>query len=192
MSSTPEQSSSAKAKSSVPSRNAKRKLEYDDDTLEKSKSDLLPAFQSASPNTIIPKSTPLKKRVVNRANINVVTPPKEGDDDYVEDEKRETTASKDKYVPKYIHKNLDYIPRSDSEPTRTIRKTFELIQKHYTIPSDLEQSSQYGPLSGSCFEDRVISAYSLGLLPSKTDAKVLICSHCATLNHRREECPQLI
>jgi hypothetical protein len=187
MSSTPEQSSTNKVpQSSVPSRSAKRKLEYDEDTLERSKSDLLPAFQSATPFT--PKSPPLKKRIVPTANI--VTPPKdEEEDDQIT---KQYKAPQEKYVPKHIHKNLDYVPQGDSKPTKTIRKTFELIQKHYNIPDDLEQSPKYGPLSGSCFEERVISAYALDLLPPITDAKVLICTNCAALEHKREDCPKLI
>lgn len=105
---------------------------------------------------------------------------------------RPRTAKRTKaYVPEYIHKNLGYQREGTASLSAVAKKTFELVQEHYVIPDDLEQNRSYGPLSGTCFEERAIRAYNLSLLkPMKTDVE--ICSHCSSLGHKRNDCPQLI
>ena len=99
-----------------------------------------------------------------------------------------------------------------------MKQIFDLVEEHYAIPSNFETDIRsYGPLSGTCFEERVVNAYDRGLLLSSsvkskrkmktktkkednqqsvettiTDGAVLICSHCADLGHGRNDCLELI
>ena len=108
--------------------------------------------------------------------------------------KRIKTDEEKEYVPKYIHKNVTYLRKGEGDISDATKKTFDLVDKHFIIPKDLEQSRKYGPLSGTCFEERVISAYTLNLLEprSKSSSSVAICSVCAVEGHRRNQCPTLI
>jgi len=108
--------------------------------------------------------------------------------------KDEDGSSIDDYVPTYIHKNLDYHRKGvalDSLPPKTV-KAFELITKHYIIPKNLEQSRSYGPLSGSTYEQRVISAYRLGKLEAIDEPAKIICTACVEIGHDRDDCPTLV
>ena len=68
-----------------------------------------------------------------------------------------------------------------------------IVDEHFSIPKDFEQNREYGPLSGTCYEERAISAYNLGLLkPVDQASTVEICSSCASLGHKRVECPELV
>jgi hypothetical protein len=100
------------------------------------------------------------------------------------------------YVPTYIHKNLDYQRRGHASLSPNVQKTFQLVEKHYVIPKDFETNNIYGPLSGTCFEERAIGAYHEGMLQSKgprdNNVGVEICSHCAVTGHTRDDCPELI
>ena len=98
------------------------------------------------------------------------------------------------YVPTYIHKNVEYHRKgeaSNSLPSKTLN-VFQLITDHYAIPKDLEQSRSYGPLSGSTYEERVISAYRLGKLKASDTPATIICTGCAEIGHERDECPTLL
>lgn len=100
----------------------------------------------------------------------------------------------DSFVPKYIHKNLGYHCAGASKVSPTKLLAFEHIVNSHIIPDDLEQSRAYGPLSGSCFEERVLQAYSLGKLAVQDgyDGETNICTQCANKGHKRMECPTLI
>jgi len=102
-----------------------------------------------------------------------------------------------KYVPKYIHKNLDYKRRGDKSSSlpEITRKVFGLIEENYDIPQDFEQQRAYGPLSGTSYEERVIQEYSLGKLNPKARRgtnTIEICTCCASLGHKRFDCPTLV
>jgi hypothetical protein len=122
------------------------------------------------------------------------------------------------YVPTYIHKNLDYQRRGQASLSVTVQTIFQLVEEYYVIPNDFETNPFYGPLSGTCYEERVINAYNRGMLRSKrweentttttTDTTaatttttttttgiidgIHICSHCAVIGHMRDDCPELI
>jgi hypothetical protein len=98
-----------------------------------------------------------------------------------------------RYVPKYIHKNLDYKTRGEKDLPATTLQVYRLVREHYRIPEDFEQRRTFGPLSGTSYEERVVQAYAVGKLASKKDgAPVKICTCCAALGHKREDCPTLI
>ena len=69
----------------------------------------------------------------------------------------------------------------------------DIVDEHFSIPKGFEQNREYGPLSGTCYEERAIRAYNLGLLkPVDQTSTVEICSSCASLGHKRVECPELV
>lgn len=102
------------------------------------------------------------------------------------------------YVPQYIHANVAYRTKGNSALSETTRKVYQWIVKHHEIPNDLEQRRSYGPLSGSSYEERVIQQYDLGQLkrttvPTGDDLVVSsICTSCAEVGHKRNDCPALI
>jgi hypothetical protein len=120
----------------------------------------------------------------------LVTPPKEAPREH---KRRKVEQKKEEYVPTYIHKNVEY-KRKGEVNDETQVATFQLVEKHFVIPEDFENNRKYGPLSGVSFEERAISAYSLGLLEPKTpeSANVQICSACAEEGHKRVTCPNLL
>lgn len=124
-------------------------------------------------------SSPVSKPAEKRS---VVTP-----------EKGEEKGSAE-FVPKYIHKNVGYHCKGKSEISTTKQAAYELILDSHVIPKDLETSRAFGPLSGTCFEDRVLQAYTLGKLEVQSgyDGDTRICTVCADKGHKRTECPTLI
>ena len=120
----------------------------------------------------------------------IVTP---GDEATAQKNNKKDNGKIEDYVPIHIHKNLEYHREgeaSDALPAKTL-KVFRLILKHFTIPRDFEQSRFYGPLSGSTYEERVISAYRLGKLKATDEPATIICTACSELGHERDECPSL-
>jgi hypothetical protein len=198
-------SSKAPRKREAKRANAQRQLfdDNDDEIKEVLVSTVPSTASSTDPVSIL--DTPTKKRRLDDGGIQTFFSPKKGKA-VVTPDKREyairlETPVKQKdekkeagYVPTHIHKNLSYQRRGQASLSETSGKTFELVEAHFIIPEDLEQNKSFGPLSGSCFEKRAIRAYNLSLLEPKEegDAVVEICSNCATLGHKRNECPDLI
>lgn len=114
----------------------------------------------------------------------VVTPPQPA----------KTSDKTKEYVPSYIHKNLDYQRKGLATHVLppNIIKAFQLIEKYYHIPADIEQSRLYGPLSGISYEEKVIAALRLGKLRSIDTPATEICTVCAELGHQRDDCPALL
>jgi hypothetical protein len=100
-----------------------------------------------------------------------------------------------KYVPKYIHKNVQYSRKGEAKLAASEGVIFKWIWDHYFVPKDFEQNRLYGPLSGTSYETRVIQAYSNGKLernPSAPGAEAFICTACSEIGHKRDDCPTLI
>lgn len=95
------------------------------------------------------------------------------------------------FVPKYIHKNVGYHLEGQSALSDEMRAVYNKIVATHIIPADLESSRTFGPKSGSCYEARVVQAYSLGRL-EPLDDNVKICTACAATGHKRAQCPTLI
>ena len=68
------------------------------------------------------------------------------------------------FVPEVLHKKLEYSRRGESELRPGEAELFVFVANECTLPKDLEADHAYGPLSGTSFEARAISAYALGLL----------------------------
>ena len=144
--------------------------------------------------------SPQKKVVTEATAASVVTP-----DNFETTTKIKMLQTKsDDYIPSYIHKNVEYVRKGQImklSPTQS--KVLRWIGDHCEIPKDFEQNRKYGPLSGSSYADRVITAYRLGLLKkciadSDHDDKTrhihpsMICTVCADLEHVADACPTLM
>jgi hypothetical protein len=217
-------------KSSSSSPSAKRRLNFEEETddkhLKRNQRDndhgnVVPPAESSSASQSTSTShlidgTPQKKKArvdsyfspASRKSTKasaaaaVVTPEKidgVADDQDKKKESQDTTA----YVPIYIHKNLNYQRRGQASLSSVVQQTFDLVEEYYVIPKDFETNRKYGPLSGTCFEERAINAYNEGWLHSKKEGEddyvenaattaVEICSHCAVTGHRRDDCLELI
>ena len=137
------------------------------------------------------------------------------------DEKDFTEVVVSKHVPIYIHKNLEYQRKGQATLSDVTETVYRWIEQHYEIPDDFENNiHKYGPISGTCYEERVIKSYDMGLLQPKmvsggggidydyddddddggggggvsgrVDILTGICSECACTGHKRIDCPQLI
>ena len=153
--------------------------------------------------------SPSKTTTDARKTSVLVTPEKKEDEENGEEQPQQQQQEQ-QHVPTYIHKNLNYHRRGQAFLNETLKRVFDLVEEHYVIPSDFESNRSYGPLSGTCFEERVVNAYDRGLLlpnhpnenenqnqqPSNDDegcgSVLIICTHCAALAHRQEDCPDLI
>jgi len=169
-------------------RTAQRKIDFSDDPkqqkeVQDSKNEVPVPVSKKRPSSTQELRSPTKKR---QAVATVVTPEKATPSRVIE---------KDDYSPSYVHKNVEYTTEGSSKVSETTRQVFAWIVDRYEIPRDLEQKRKYGPLSGSCYEDRVIQQYTLGKLKrleEAPDEENKICSECAEVGHRRDECPTLV
>ena len=132
------------------------------------------------PAATIPE-TPQKK--IRYGGAKVVTPDKE------EDEKKEA-----EYVPTYIHKNLTYHRRGKATLDVATQKTFDLVTRYFHVPENFENDRRFGPIAGTCFEDRVNQAYNLGMLEpiEEKNAGIELCSQCVCEGHKSVDCPNLV
>ena len=100
------------------------------------------------------------------------------------------------YEPDHIHSSLDYHNRGELALDQEALNSYRFIRKHFLIPFDIETDPDFGPYSGSCFEERVIRAYSLGQLKPKQTAKngesLLVCTYCGDEGHKRDACLKLL
>jgi hypothetical protein len=136
------------------------------------------------------------------ATHNVVTP------DSLETTKKVTLlqTKSGEYIPEYIHKNVDYVRKGEVLKLSPIQsRVLQWIHDNFDVPNDFEQNRKYGPLSGSSYPDRVITAYRLGSLErikrtddDDNDDKIgskkhsVICTVCADLGHIADACPTLL
>lgn len=106
----------------------------------------------------------------------------------------EEPTNEEVYVPQYIHKNLEYLRRGQATLSTSKQSAFSLVAQHFYLPEDLETNRKYGSLSGSCMEERAITAYSMGELEVKNPESdgIEICTACGTEGHFRKRCPHLI
>jgi hypothetical protein len=133
-----------------------------------------PSFQSPAP------------KLAKKSRVAAVTP---------EDEEQAEIRKLSKHVPKYLHKNVEYSRKGEAKISAPTIKAFKWICERYVIPNDFEQKREYGPLSGTTYEERVIDAYSVDKLERKEsapDEETRVCTVCADVGHKRDDCPTLI
>eukprot|EP00937_MAST-01D_sp_MAST-1D-sp2_P001621 g1621.t1 len=94
----------------------------------------------------------------------------------------------------FLHKLLQYKRKGDSTLTPVMQKVFRFVARKCVVPDGFERSHKYGPLSGTCFEERLINAFLNEQLdlkdPSKSFADVAICTCCGARGHLRRDCPE--
>lgn len=116
-----------------------------------------------------------------------------------EDLVAEEEGEEEPYVPKYIHDNVGYtrFGMSNNSLSDGQKAAFNFIAENYVLLPDFETNRRYGPLSGLCYEERAIAAYTANMLQPKADAdkntlKGGVCSSCGTIGHKKVRCPGLI
>ena len=96
-------------------------------------------------------------------------------------------------TPVFLHKLLKYKRRGDAQLTDVQRTVMAFIERNFTVPGDFERSHKFGPLSGMCFEERLIAAYANEQLeprlPTADIAELRICTCCAKHGHTQTDCP---
>lgn len=98
------------------------------------------------------------------------------------------------YHPDHIHAIIDYHQRGKVTLTTGQKNAYRFIRDHFNIPRDIELDSKFGPWSGTCFEERILRAYTLDeLLPKKENLSSLkVCTYCGEEGHVRDGCIKLI
>ena len=116
-----------------------------------------------------------------------------------DEEARTKNISKKKaklYEPGYIHSSLGYHHRGELSLDHGTLNAYRFIRNHFLIPRDIETDPKFGPYSGSCFEERVIRAYSLGQLepkePKSGESLLSVCTYCGDEGHKRDDCLDLL
>ena len=115
----------------------------------------------------------------------------------------EKSKSKEKssreFIPVHIHSNVGYHRRGDLALDQGTLRAYRFIRNNFHIPKNLETDPKFGALSGSCFEERVIRAYSLGQLEPNgsgmhgdMNEMLLVCSYCGDEGHKRGGCSKLL
>lgn len=69
-----------------------------------------------------------------------------------------------------------------------------VVRENFLVPRDIEDP-KFGAYSGTSFEERVLRAYSLGMLETKggdDKASLLCCTYCGGKQHVRDDCPELL
>lgn len=122
----------------------------------------------------------------------VVTPEKESILEAKESTVQAMPPSQPVHVPKYIHKNVGYQREGDRNLSALNMKIFGWIKECCVIPNDFESNRSFGPLSGSCYEERVIRAYRLGKLSARAGVDDVMCTACGVIGHSQDECPSLL
>ena len=201
-------------KKSTSKLSSQRKLNFDDSVgqsnITKQDEDVKPRSQKRAGPTMSFSSTkscdqqnieryasPQKKLKTGADTVNVVTP------DVLETTKRAVSLQthSSNYIPSYIHKNVEYVRKGHILKVSPIQsKVLQWINDNYEIPDDFEQNRKFGPLSGSSYVDRVMTAYRLGTLQrnevsdedDKTRKDITICTMCADLGHIADTCPTLL
>mmetsp|Transcript_32711 Transcript_32711/g.69085 ORF Transcript_32711/g.69085 Transcript_32711/m.69085 type:complete len:232 (-) Transcript_32711:221-916(-) len=101
----------------------------------------------------------------------------------------------EEYEPaSHIHSTLDYHHRGELPLDEGTLKAYRFIRNHFFVPYDIEADPKFGAYSGSCFEKRVIRAYTLGQLEPKKEeyGSLLVCSYCGEEGHKRDGCSKLL
>lgn len=115
--------------------------------------------------------------------------------------KMKTKVDEGAFVPVHIHSNVDYYRRGELALDQGKLRAYRFIRNNFLVPIDIETDPKFGPLSGICFEERVIRAYSLGQLKPKNDGQggsgrslslLLVCSYCGDEGHKRDGCAKLL
>lgn len=97
------------------------------------------------------------------------------------------------FRPTAIFECVGYEAEGSRPLSAAMHSVVRFIRDVFVIPPDFESNSyKYGPLSGMCFEDRLVTAYTAGKLqpkaPGDARAGVKMCKLCAKPGHFYFEC----
>ena len=99
-------------------------------------------------------------------------------------------AKKAKHVPVFLHRHLDYLREGEKKLSGPVKQAYAFIKARCEIPENFEGDQKFGPLSGICFEERVISAYRLKMLEMKKGLEYIsVCTMCGSRGHDKYSCP---
>ena len=101
------------------------------------------------------------------------------------------STEEETHVPHYLYKNLQYRREGETQLSTGARKAFNAIKVHYIVPQNFETSRLYGPWSGTCYEERLMSAYEVSQLQPKAET-VELCCFCGEIGHLKRDCPDLL
>lgn len=185
----------------MPKNNSKRRLDFAEEESEapinnpykQNKSSVKENDSTAvTPEAGIEKFLTRNRDSKPKAARQLVTPQKSKEHDiYYESGEEEEEVFK----PTHIHANVDYHRRGDLALDATTLKVYRFVRDHFLIPKSFEADYKFGPLSGSCFEERVVRAYSLGELKAKkglNEVDLQVCTYCGVEGHVKGDCNDLL
>lgn len=97
--------------------------------------------------------------------------------------------------PNAIFKKVGYFCKGTmaSALPQNFMKVVRYIESSFIIPEDFEVSQAYGVHSGSCYEKRLVAAYTWKQLNLKSGKKFIeMCVECGKEGHLRDECETLL
>ena len=95
--------------------------------------------------------------------------------------------------PVAIFKHVDYQRRGEAKLPHNYAKVAAYVEQNFVISEDFEVSSLYGVHSGSCYERRLIAAYTWGQLNPKPGVIAeKMCVECGCVGHFRDDCAALL
>ena len=98
------------------------------------------------------------------------------------------------YDPAYINRCVQYSSRGSKALPAGTMTAYRFVRDNFLVPRDIEDP-KFGAYSGTSFEERVLRAYSLGMLETKGDVDkttLKVCTYCGGERHVRDECPELL
>mmetsp|Transcript_8270 Transcript_8270/g.17509 ORF Transcript_8270/g.17509 Transcript_8270/m.17509 type:complete len:238 (-) Transcript_8270:54-767(-) len=106
-------------------------------------------------------------------------------------------TAKSSVVPQNSYRILGYLREGDAVLSLGSRRAYDLVKANCHIPKDFDSDPRFGPLSGTCHEERVIAAFSTGMLKVRIEADTDfveggVCSWCGRAGHQRGGCLDLI
>ncbi len=93
--------------------------------------------------------------------------------------------------PSAMEALLGFKPAGSAALTEAQLCVYQYVMLNYEVPEDIDRSRRFGPISGTSHEERVITAYSLGLLRLASGGSArTMCSACAEEGHWSMDCPR--
>ena len=95
--------------------------------------------------------------------------------------------------PTAIFANLDYKRRGETALPENFMKVVAYVEDNFVVPENFEVLATFGVHSGSCYERRLIAAYTWGQLrPKNGQTAGKMCVECGQMGHYRDDCAELL
>ena len=98
----------------------------------------------------------------------------------------------------FLHESLRYKGKGKVSIKPEQRAALQFINERFAVPDEnvLADASEFGPLSGTCYEERVLSSYVSGKLSKKSNCDDVeactVCVTCGMQGHRYTSCKQVL